>query len=420
MRFTPLRLLCSLGIVAALAAPAAPAQAPTRAPTRVERMEPAARPGQAGAVWSRERAMAWQRETGWLAGSNFAPSTAINQLEMWQADSFDLKTIDRELGWAEDLGFNTMRVFLHDIPYRQDPAGFLRRVDQFLAIAERHRIRPMLVLFDAVWDPYPRAGRQRPPKPHLHNSGWMQSPGVVILSDTARHDELRGYVQGVVGRFRSDPRVLAWDLFNEPDNMNPSSYYAQEPLDKAELSLALLEKTFAWARAARPSQPLTAAPWKGDYVDPAKMLPISRFMLENSDVITFHSYDPPAEVARLVTALERYGRPVLCTEYMARPRGSTFEAVLPLFKQRKVGAYNWGFVAGKSQTIYPWNSWDSTYTGEPPVWFHDIFRADGTPYRAQEVAAIRAVTGARAVATPPARTPAPRPGARPRTTATPR
>jgi hypothetical protein len=348
---------------------------------------------QAQGVWPRERAAAWQREAGWLVGSNYAPSTAINQLEMWQAETFDPRTIDRELGWAQSIGLNTMRVFLHDLAYKQDPRGFLDRVDQYLAIADRHGIRTMLVIFDGVWDPFPRPGRQRAPRPHLHNSGWVQSPGLDILTDTARHDELEGYVKAVVGRFASDRRVVAWDLFNEPDNTNPSSYFVYEPDNKAELSLALLRKTFRWARAVNPSQPLTVGVWRGDWRDPAKLSPLTGFMLANSDVITFHSYDPPATLRPLVDALERYGRPIVCTEYMARPRGSTFAAILPILKEEGVGAYNWGMVQGKSQTIYPWDTWDRHYTAEPDVWFHDIFRTDGRPYDPREVELIRRLTG---------------------------
>jgi hypothetical protein len=345
--------------------------------------------------WSAERAQAWERETGWLVGANYAPASAINQLEMWQAETWDPRRIDQELGWARGLGMNTMRVFLHDLAWRQDPQGFLNRVDEFLAIADRHGIRPMLVLFDAVWDPFPRAGQQRQPVPGLHNSGWVQSPGAEILRDSTRHGEMEAYVKGVIGRFASDRRVIAWDLFNEPDNGNGGSYGAFEPANKGQMAHALLRRTFGWAREMNPSQPLTAAPWKGDWLDPSQTAPITTFMLENSDVISFHSYDPLQNMQRLVSSLQRYGRPVICTEYMARPRGSTFESILPYFKEQRVDAYNWGFVSGKSQTIYPWDSWENEYPAEPPVWFHDIFRTDGTPYRQTEVELIRALTGGR-------------------------
>jgi len=344
------------------------------------------------ARWTREHARAWADSTGWLAGSNFAPSTAINQLEMWQAATFDPQSIDREFGWAEPLGLNTMRVFLHNLLWEQDSSGFYSRIDQFLTIAQRHHIRPMLVLFDAVWDPLPHLGPQRAPIPHLHNSGWVQSPGAAYLSDPARYRALQGYVQGVVGRFAKDPRVVAWDIFNEPDNTNRPAYIAYEPIHKQELTLYLMRQAFGWARAMNPSQPLTAAPWVGDYVDSARMRPATRFMLDNSDVITFHSYDDSATVEKLITALERYGRPIICSEYMARPRGSTFQSILPIFARRHVGAINWGFVSGKTQTIYPWDSWDNEYTAEPKVWFHDIFRANGAPYDSAEGRLIRSLT----------------------------
>jgi hypothetical protein len=342
-------------------------------------------------MWTQQRARAWQQSTGWLVGSNFAPSTAINQLEMWQPQTWDPRTIDRELGWAESLGFNTMRVFLHNLLWQQDSAGFLRRMDQFLAISQRHHIKPMFVLFDAVWDPNPHLGRQRDPIPHLHNSGWVQSPGAAVLSDSTQWDAMRAYVQGVVGRFANDQRVVAWDIFNEPDNTNRPAYIAYEPINKPALTLSLMRKAFAWARQMNPSQPLTAAPWLGDYVDPSRMRPATRFMLENSDVISFHSYDDSATVEKLITALERYGRPIICSEYMARPRGSTFQAILPILGRRHVGAINWGFVSGKTQTIYPWDSWNNEYTAEPRVWFHDIFRANGQPYDPAEVQFIRRV-----------------------------
>lgn len=343
-----------------------------------------ASPAHAGERWSVEKANAWQREHGWLVGCNYAPQTAINQLEMWQADTFDLTIIDRELGWAQELGFNSIRVFLHDLLWDQDKEGLLKRMEQFLAVADKHKIGVVFVPFDSVWDPHPRAGKQRAPRPHVHNSGWVQSPGAEILQDPARVDQLEGYVKGVITHFKNDRRIQAWDLVNEPDNPNKSSYGAKEPKNKAELGLNLTRKAFAWAREVDPSQPLTSGVWQGDWSE-EKMSPIVRLQLESSDVISFHSYDPLPVLQKRVALLKRYGRPLLCTEYMARPNGSTFEGILPYLKEQKIGAYNWGFVAGKTQTNYPWDSWTRQYTGEPPVWFHEILRGDGTPYIAKEV-----------------------------------
>ena len=344
--------------------------------------------------WTPERAAAWQKERGWLVGANFIPSTAINQLEMWQAETFDTATIDRELGWAAGLGFNSMRVFLHDLLWKQDSAAFVRRIDQFLEIANRHGIGVMFVLLDGVWDPNPRLGPQRAPKPHVHNSGWVQGPGADILRDPKRHDELRPYVQGVLKRFATDKRVHAWDLFNEPDNLNSDAYRSQEIPNKEEMSLALTRKVFAWAREVNPNQPLTVGPWRGeDFTEAGPKTPVGRLALDQSDVISFHAYTDAVGLAKRITALRRYGRPLLCTEYLAREFGSTIEAVLPVFKASEVGAYTWGLVDGKTQTIYPWSSWTKPFTGAPAVWHHDLFRRDGTPYDEAEVKIIRSLTG---------------------------
>jgi hypothetical protein len=217
---------------------------------------------------------------------------------------------------------------------------------------------------------------------------------LTILKNPERHDELKDYVTGVVARFRLDKRIHAWDLFNEPDNPNRSSYGRLEPANKADLALALLRKEFAWARSVQPGQPLTAGVWAGELSIPEKLSPINRFMLEQSDVISFHNYKPLNELAHDVESLQRYGRPILCTEYMARPTGSRFDLILGYLKSKRVSAYNWGFVAGKTQTIYPWDSWRSPYPAEPSVWFHDIFRADGSAYDSSEISYIREVTGA--------------------------
>jgi Cellulase (glycosyl hydrolase family 5) len=343
-------------------------------------------------AWTPKQANDWYTRQPWLVGSNFIPSTAINELEMWQADTFDLPTIDRELGWAQRLGMNTMRVFLHNLLWQQDSAGFLRRMDQFLEVADKHHIRIMFVLLDSVWDPNPKLGKQRDPKPHMHNSGWVQAPGAEILKHESLWNlELKPYVIGVISHFHDDRRVLMWDLMNEPDNEN-GSYKAQELPNKAEVALRLLREEWVWARSAKPSQPLTSGVWRGDWSSDDKLSEMASLQLQNSDVITFHSYEPPDEMKSRVASLRRFGRPVVCTEYMARPRGSTFASILPLLKAEKVGAYNWGFVSGKSQTIYPWDSWEKTYTAEPPVWFHDIFRQNGDPYDDKEVALVRRLT----------------------------
>lgn len=349
--------------------------------------------------WAAEKAKAWGEKTPWLVGCNYGPASAINQLEMWQADTFDPKQIDKELGWAKSLGFNSVRVFLHHLLWEQDREGFLKRLDEFLTIAEKHKVGVMFVLFDSVWDPNPKLGKQRAPEKGVHNSGWVQSPGAADLKDPERHKLLEAYVKGVVGRFKDDKRVQVWDVWNEPDNMNDNSYgrnkLKQEPKDKQAMVLKLLPKTFEWARSAGPSQPLTSGLWLGGHkADPARLIPIEKVQLEHSDVISFHTYGKLPEVKAWVTNLRKHDRPLLCTEYIARPHGSQFDPVLGYFKEQKIAAYNWGFVAGKTNTIFAWGTWQKPEAAaEPKVWFHDIFRTDGTPFDKAEVEYIRRVTG---------------------------
>jgi hypothetical protein len=345
--------------------------------------------------WTEKAANDWYAKQPWLVGANYIPATAINQLEMWQKETFDPIWIETELNWAEDLGMNTMRVFLHDLLWKSDPDGFQGRINRFLAICDRHKIKPIFVLFDSVWDPFPQMGTQRPPKPGVHNSGWVQSPGAAVLPNAAEYDRLRQYVQGVIGAYRYDRRVLAWDLWNEPENENGNSYKKLEPARKKEIVQMLLPKVFEWAHAMDPIQPVTSGLWSGDWSSMDKLSPIEKIQVEQSDVISFHSYDKPEEFEKRVKQLQTFKRPILCTEYMARPRGSTFQSILPIAKQYKVAAINWGFVNGKSQTIFPWDSWQKAYTeAEPPVWFHDIFRKDGTPYKQDEYDFIRNIIGA--------------------------
>jgi hypothetical protein len=348
----------------------------------------------AGPRWTEAQAREWYARQGFLIGANFAPATAINQLEMWQAETFDPARIDLELGWAEGIGMNTMRVFLHNLVYQQDAQGFLKRLDQFLAIAAKHHIRPILVLFDSVWDPLPALGPQRPPRPGVHNSGWVQSPGKVALEDPSYWPRLEEYVKGVVGRFKDDGRVLAWDVWNEVDNTNEPAYASLEPKNKGELVLALLSQVYAWAREAGATQPLTSGLWRGgDWSNITELPAIDRLQLTEADIITFHSYDPPPQLEARIQQLQVYKRPIVCTEYMARGNGSTFQGSLPILKKYNVGAINWGLVQGKTQTNLPWDSWRRPYVDrEPKVWFHEVFRNDGTPYDSKETALIKSIT----------------------------
>lgn len=343
--------------------------------------------------WTESKAQEWFDKNGWVVGCNYIPANAINQLEMWQEDTFTPQLINKELELAASLGFNTIRVFLHELVWQHDAQAYLNRIDVFLSIASQHGIKTMLVLFDSVWDPFPKLGKQPQPKHNVHNSGWVQCPGYDILNDPSRYDELRDYVQGIVSYFKNDERVLIWDLFNEPDNMNITSYkdddYAHH---KAELSMLLLKKTINWVRVINPDQPITMAPWKEDWSSDDVLTALDNYMFTHSDIISFHCYEDSVDMEKRILALKRFNRPMLCTEYMARPFKSTFQEILPILKKYDVGAYNWGLVEGKTQTHCPWDSWNTKYDTEPPLWFHDIFRQNGEPYIIEEIEFLKEIT----------------------------
>jgi Cellulase (glycosyl hydrolase family 5) len=352
-------------------------------------------PAQARDLWTKTQANAWYAQQKWLVGSNYIPADAINQLEMWQEAGFDPAAIDKELGWAQGIGMTTMRVFLHDALWQQDAPGFKKRMDVFLAIAAKHGIKPLFVLFDSCWDPSYKLGPQHPPIPGVHNSGWVQGPGAKALADASQYPRLESYVKDIVGAFAQDDRILGWDVWNEPDNSNASSY-ADTSQARFDHVAFLLPKVFEWARAADPSQPLTSGIWhNNNWNDLDHLNAVEKTQLTQSDVISFHDYSWPETFEARAKALTVYGRPLICTEYMARGAGSTFDTILPIGKRRNIGMINWGFVNGKTQTDMPWDSWQRPYTLKAPtLWFHDIFRRDGTPYRAREAEIIKKLSAA--------------------------
>ncbi len=378
-------VLCLMAATAAYAAPQTPASNQTAG-------TPGSQNGSSTGRWTADRANDWYAHQPWLVGANYVPSDAINELEMFQAATFNPALNDKELGLAESIGMNTARVFLQDQLWTQDPAGFKARLDTFLAIAARHHIRPIFVLFDSCWETNPHLGPQHPPIPGIHNSGWVQSPGKQRLLDPQVEPELAAYVRGVVDAFANDPRVLAWDVWNEPDNQGGDKI--EDVAAKVRRVDQLLPLAFAWARSVNPTQPLTSGVWAGNWSDPNRESTTTRIQLAESDVISFHSYDWPEVFESRIRELQPLGRPILCTEYMARGNGSTFDGSLPIASKYHVAAINWGLVAGKTQTYLPWDSWQRPYVlTEPTIWFHEVFRQDDTPYRQHEVDLIRQLTG---------------------------
>jgi hypothetical protein len=322
-------------------------------------------------VWSKEKAWAWYREVAPVRGVNYVPSSAVNMLEWWQKETFDPATIDRELGWARRYGFNSVRCNLSFEVWEVDPEGLKKRLDRFLAIAAKHEIGVMLCLFDDVnfARAVPVAGKQPEPRPGVHNSRWVPSPAASKVTDREAWRGLERYVKDIVGEFRTDRRVLVWDLYNEPGNGGLS-----------DRSLPLVKVTFAWARDMDPVQPLTTGPWRGHNGEMAKTIAAL------SDVVSYHHYGPAHAVERTTMHYKQYGRPLFCTETIRRVHNQDFAAILPVFSKHEVSWYNWGLVAGKQQTYLPWGKRGQTI--DDP-WHWDLLWPDGRPYAPKEVELIR-------------------------------
>lgn len=325
--------------------------------------------------WTKEKAQEWYAQYPWMVGCNFQPSSAINQVEMWNADTFDHLTIDKELGWASELGFNLMRVYLSSDVWKRDAEGLKKRIDEYLRISQKHGISTLFVFFDDCWNQETTQGKQPAPKPGIHNSGWVQDPAVSLRNDTvALFPMLEKYVKDILSTFKNDNRIFLWDLYNEPGNSGHGIN-----------SLPLLKNVFKWAREIRPSQPISVGVWHFDTPE------LNTFQVENSDIITYHNYNDEKNHQLWIDFLKMYDRPMICTEYMARRNNSYFKNIMPLLKNNKIGAINWGFVSGKTNTIFAWDE-PKPDVKEPNLWFHDIYRQDKTAFDPKEVEFIKTMT----------------------------
>jgi plasmid stabilization system protein ParE len=302
-----------------------------------------------------------------LRGANYVPSSAVNPTQMWT--DFDTGVIDRELGFAAELGLNSVRVFIQYLVYENDSAGLLARFDTLLELATRHGLSVMPVLFDDCWLPEPFLGEQAPePKPRRHNPYWQRSPGE-HRKELASRPALRRYVEDLLGSFGRDERVIAWDLYNEPL--------------ATEASVPLVRDVFTWARDLAPTQPLTAC-WYGAVF---------------SDLTSIHFYVSPTrrpdEARRVLEAAESFARPVVATEALGRPNHGELEEIVPLFARHRIGWYLWELMIGADQTRYQWPDAPPAPTGTV---FQGLLYPDGRPYREDEARLLRAQATATSVA----------------------
>ena len=353
--------------------------------------------------WTTEQANAWWQAQPWPVGCNFLPSSAVNFLEMWRDESFDRETIARELGWAAGIGMNAVRTNVHYLVWAHDRDGLMARFDWFVQTAAELGLSVMPVLFDdcgfggaePVWGPQPD------PVPGIHNSRAVASPGRAAVMDRSLWPDFQAYLQDMLRAHGDDPRILAWDLYNEPGNRMifaaKGGYREYAPALTAH-SKALMEASFDWAREIAPHQPLTVAAWRTPKLGqdaPAFDDPIDRQALALSDIISFHAYCDLDHARRYVAQLEAHGRPILITEWMARTIDSRITDQLPFYRSRKVGAFNWGLVKGRTQTDQPWPMELQAAHGHvqaPDRWFHDLLWPDGRAYDPTELDVIATLT----------------------------
>ena len=343
--------------------------------------------------WSPERAWEWYNGRPWFRGCNYLPSDCCNRIAMWQALDFEthLKTIDRELALAASIGYNSIRVILEYPVFELEHDSFHGRFERFLATASKHGILVMVCFGNDCTVPKndqyraPHLGPQefdlgyhggRKNSPHGSNPGTV---GYSILDDPDTADGFFAMVREIVSRYASDPRICVWDLFNEPGNSG-----------RGEISVPHVRRIFETARQCKPEQPLTTGLWR----TPQTASPAEKLALELSDIISYHCYGNYELNIQLIAALRQLKRPLLNTEWLHRPQSNTVGLLFPLFYLERIGCWNWGLVAGLSQTYEPWQSiWRRYEAGETDLdltkWQHDLFRPSLRPYDPKEIEVIR-------------------------------
>ncbi len=346
--------------------------------------------------WTREEAWAWYDSRTWLRGCNFMPSDCCNRIDQWQEFGFEerMETTRRELALAASIGFNTVRMILEFEVWDKEHDGFLKRLDRVLEVCFENGITAMLVLANdcsvpkSLYTP-PHLGEQhvdvgyhggRKVSPHKSYGG--EDTRFHILDDPDIRPRYYEMVREIVTLYAHDPRVIVWNIFNEPGNGRGSE------------SLPYMERFFEICREIGPDQPLCADVW-GAMKDGRAPTEIQQRALELSDVVSYHCYSPLEGQISMIEQLRRWGRPAFCTEWLHRICRNTVEDAIPLYYLEKIGCYNWGFVAGKYQTYEPWETiWQQVEAGKGDrfdltKWQHDLMRPSLRPYDPKEIELIK-------------------------------
>ena len=351
-----------------------------------------------GERWSEQRVWDWYNSRPWMRGCNYMSADCANRIDQWQSLGFEerMQTTEEELALMEKTGFNSIRIILEFVVWRDEHDSFLERFDRYLERCAAHGISCMVTLANDCMPPKnefwkePQIGEQHYDwgyhggRKHSQH-GKFASIGPHFLDDPEMAPLYYEMVREIVNIYKNDPRVAIWDVYNEPGNSN-----------RAEVTLPHLKKLFEIVRDIDPSQPLTCGVWSTRLVNgQLEMSDVQRYGLEHSDVISYHSYSPITDHVKLIAQLKKLGRPLMCTEWLGRCLHNTVFEVFPLFYVEKIGCYNWGFVAGKYQTYEPWEGTWTRYAEDPGLdvdftkWFHDLYRPNHRPYDPKEIELIQ-------------------------------
>ena len=346
-------------------------------------------------MWSKEKAWDWYQKRPWIRGCNYMSADCANRIDQWQADGFEqrLETTDRELALAAQTGFNSIRIIPEFIVWDQEHDSFLKRFDRYLDVCAKHGITCMVVLANDCMRPkgleINRLGRQHVAwgyhggrKLSQHDSIGI---GYHVLDEPETAPRYFEMVREMVVRYKNDERIIIWNVYNEVGNSG-----------RKEITLPNLKRIFEICREIDPVQPLTCETWSlGGEIE--NLPEAERYALEHSDIISYHSYSDYITNIKIIRALKQLGRPILCTEWLARCLDNNVREMFPLFYIERIGCYNWGFVAGKSQTYEPWNSLWKQYEDNPnekidfTKWFHDLYRPNHKPYDPKEIEIIKSI-----------------------------
>ncbi|MBB3112853.1 GH43 family beta-xylosidase/uncharacterized protein YjdB/lysophospholipase L1-like esterase [Paenibacillus phyllosphaerae] len=305
----------------------------------------------------------------WVKGAVFVPTNAVNQIQQW--DQYDHEINERELANAHTYGINMVRVFVHNLLWKDDSEKMLANLEDFLQLADKYDIKVELVFFDDCWNDYPTLGEQPAPRYGAHNSRWVEGPGDEVKANYAANKaDLKAYVQGIVKAHLNDPRIAMWNIYNEPSN-GESGLMDQ-------VTKQIMNDARIWIKDTGSAIPVTSTggQFSGD---------------PTSDFISWHPYEADYPTPYGIS------KEILADETMNRG-SQTVPGVVEHYGDRGIGFVMWEFGIGRDNTRFAWGTDVNPAVSEPAIPFHGVVYPDGHPWQVNDV---KALVGAEAFKTLP-------------------